>query len=156
METEKLQELRRERGMQIAKTSHIMKVSKNEWLVPSQTRTGAYTVKIFQDKQTCTCPDFIERGLKCKHLFAVEIKQTLEVSNTDGSKTTITKKVTYSQDWANYNKSQIQEKGKFLELMDALVGNIEEPSYVFGRPKMPLKDLFFASALKVYSQFSLR
>ncbi len=156
METEKLLQMRKERGEAIAKTAHILKVSKNEWLVPSQTKTGAYTVRIFQDKQTCTCPDFIERGLKCKHLFAVEIKQTLQVVNTDGSKTTITKKVTYSQNWSSYNKSQIEEKEKFLGIINGLIEDIEEPQYAFGRPQMPLRDLIFASALKVYSQFSLR
>ena len=156
METGKLMELRKWRGMNIAKTSHIIKMANNEWAVPSQTRTGAYTVRIFQDKQTCSCPDFAERGLKCKHIYAVEIKQTLQVVNTDGSKTTIMKRITYSQNWEAYNKSQIEEKEKFLGIINGLIEDIGEPQYTFGRPKMPAKDLIFASALKVYSQFSLR
>ena len=98
METGKLMELRKWRGMNIAKTSHIIKMANNEWAVPSQTKTSAYTVRIFQDKQTCSCPDFAERGLKCKHIYAVEIKQTFQVVNTDGSGTTITKTVKYSQE----------------------------------------------------------
>ena len=72
METEKLEELRKWRGRAIAKNSHIVRLSENEWAVPSQTRTCAYTVRLLQDRQTCSCPDFAERGLKCKHLFAVE------------------------------------------------------------------------------------
>lgn len=156
METGKLMELRKWRGMNIAKTSHIVRMAKNEWAVPSQSKTGAYTVKFLLDKKTCTCLDFIERGLVCKHIFAVEISQTLQVTNTDGSKTTITKKVTYSQNWSAYNKSQIEEKEKFLGIINGLIEDIEEPQYIFGRPKMPLRDSLFASALKVYSQFSLR
>ena len=139
-----------------SQTSHIIKMAKNEWAVPSQTKTGAYTVRIFQDKQTCSCPDFAERGLKCKHIYAVEIKQTLQVVNTDGSKTTITKKITYSQDWANYDKAQTNEKDLFLRFLHDLTRSIEEPSYKFGRPKMPLKDRVFSSALKVFTTFSLR
>ena len=156
METEKLLQMRRERGMAIAKTAHILKVSKNEWLVPSQAKTGAYTVRIFQDKQTCTCADFIERGLKCKHLFAVEIKQTLQVVNTDGSKTTITKKITYSQDWANYTKAQNEEGKLFKDLLKDLVGNVQEEPYTFGRPKVPLKTSLFCAIDKVYSMQSSR
>lgn len=156
METGKLMELRKWRGMNIAKTSHIVRMAKNEWAVPSQSKTGAYTVKFLLDKKTCTCPDFIERGLVCKHIFAVEISQTLELVNNEGIKTTITKTVKYSQDWTAYNKSQIEEKEKFLGIINGLIEDIEEPQYVFGRPKMPLRDSLFASALKVYSQFSLR
>ena len=85
--------------MNIAKTSHIVRMANNEWAVPSQTRTGAYTVKFLLDKKTCTCPDFIERRLVCKHIFAVEISQTLELVNNEGIKTTITKTVKYSHLW---------------------------------------------------------
>ena len=53
METEKLLQIRRERGEAIAKTSHIIKMANNEWAVPSQSKTGAYTVRFLRDKQTC-------------------------------------------------------------------------------------------------------
>jgi len=33
---------------------------------------------------------------------------------------------------------------------------VEQPEYKFGRPKLPYSDLIFASALKIYSTFSLR
>ena len=127
-----------------------------EHLTPSQSKTGAYTVRFLRDKQTCSCLDFQERGLKCKHIFAIEISQTLEMVNTDGSKTTITKTVKYTQDWKNYDKAQTNEKDLFLKLLHDLTQSIEEPTYTFGRPKLPLKDMVFASALKVFTTFSLR
>lgn len=65
-------------------------------------------------------------------------------------------KVTYSQDWSAYNKAQTKEGDLFMRLLSGLCGNIEQPKYEFGRPKMPLSDMVFASALKVYSTFSLR
>jgi Txe/YoeB family toxin of Txe-Axe toxin-antitoxin module len=156
METKRLEELRKQSGMAIAKTSHIVRMVDNEWAVPSQTRTGAYTVRIFQDNQTCLCPDFAELGLKCKHIYAVEIKQTLQVVNTDGSKTTITKKITYSQDWANYTKAQNKEGKLFKDLLKDLVENVEEEPYTFGRPKVPLKTSLFCAIDKVYSMQSSR
>ena len=61
-----------------------------------------------------------------------------------------------TQDWPVYNKSQEEEKRRFLELLADLVDYVDEPTYQFGRPKLSQKDLLFASALKVYSHFSLR
>ncbi len=69
---------------------------------------------------------------------------------------TVVEKITYSQDWPVYNKSQQEEKAKLMELLFGILDSIDEPAYDFGRPKMPLHDMIFASALKVYSQFSLR
>ncbi|MEM0143708.1 MAG: hypothetical protein QXL94_07165, partial [Candidatus Parvarchaeum sp.] len=37
-----------------------------------------------------------------------------------------------------------------------LCNTIDEKPYVFGRPRMHMRDMVFASALKVYSTFSLR
>ena len=158
METEKLMELRKWRGQNIAKTSHIVKMANNEWAVPSQSKTGAYTVKFLLDKKTCTCPDFIERGLVCKHIFAVEISQTLEIVNNQGIKTTITKTVKYSQDWTAYNKAQTNEKSLFMKLLYDLVQNVEEKTKEIkaGRPELSMRGMLFSSALKVFSTFSLR
>ena len=38
------------------------------------------------EKQTCTCPDHLEAGFKCKHLYAVEYTIKREV-HPDGSVT---------------------------------------------------------------------
>ena len=34
--------------------------------------------------------------------------------------------------------------------------NVQQPEYTFGRPKLPLSDMMFLSALKVFTTFSLR
>ena len=158
METKRLEELRKQRGMRIAKTSHIIKMAKNEWAVPSQSKTSAYTVRFYQDKQTCSCPDFIERGLKCKHIFAVEISQTLKLVSSDGSETTITKTVKYTQNWKSYDKAQTNEKALFMKLLYDLAQNIEDKEKPIskGRPSLDMKEMVFSSALKVFSTFSLR
>ena len=71
METEKLMELRKWRGQNIAKTSHIVKMAKNEWAVPSQSKTGAYTVKFLFDKKTCICLNVLGDFLLCSLLYEV-------------------------------------------------------------------------------------
>ncbi len=68
----------------------------------------------------------------------------------------IVDKTTYSQDWPIYDKSQQIEKARFMELLSDLVLEVDEPEQHKGRPRLSLRDLVFASALKVYTQFSLR
>lgn len=65
-------------------------------------------------------------------------------------------KMAYQQNWPVYDKSQITEKSRFMELLVDLLQNVEEKEYTFGRPKVAMKDMLFASALKVYTQVSLR
>jgi len=70
--------------------------------------------------------------------------------------TTVNQKITYPQDWPAYNKAQTQEGQLFMKLLSDMCGEIGSKPYVFGRPKLPISDMVFASALKVYSTFSLR
>jgi len=66
----------------------------------------------------------------------------------------VTKK--YTRNWNKYNLAKTNEKRLFLELLHDLAKIIEEPKYQFGRPSIPLKDLFFCSGLKLYSRYSGR
>lgn len=153
MNYNELLEDRRTRAMEIVK-SHKLTYLGDKWLVPSQYGNGSYTVKLEKDMPTCSCPDFEKRRIKCKHQFAVEIivkKQIDQEGNV-----TLTKKVTYSQNWVAYDQSQTQQKELFLKLLNGLCKTIEQPKYVFGRPKLPLSDMVFSSALKVFTTFSLR
>lgn len=147
---------RKERGYQIAQTCEI-KQKNGVWLVPSQSDPKRiYQVKLTLSGAECDCEDHIERGIRCKHAFAVDFIIT-KIIEKDGT-TTITKTVKkiYPQDWKAYDQASIRQKELFLKLLDGLCNTIQEPAYTFGRPKMPLKDMVFSSALKVYSTFSLR
>ncbi|MFH1257043.1 MAG: IS6 family transposase [Candidatus Diapherotrites archaeon] len=55
----------------IAKGDVPVAVSKEEFLVPSQSGNGKYEVKHIDGWQ-CSCPDFKARGVKCKHIHATE------------------------------------------------------------------------------------
>lgn len=154
---EMLQE-RRQRGYEIAMSRRL--VEKNGiWFVPSQSSpTKTYQVMLRLDKSTCTCPDFVERGIKCKHIFSVEIT-VLKQLNKNGTVTvTTTKKETYSQNWVAYDRAQTQQKELFMKLLNDLCKTLPEEAEIRGkgRPKMLMKDMVFSSALKVFTTFSLR
>ena len=148
--------MRKERGYEIAKKEKI--VQKNgKWLVPSATNPHkTYEVVLTISGAECNCPDFTERGIKCKHAFAVYWTLT-KTRNKDGSTTiTETKRITYPQDWKAYSEATEQQKALFQKLLNDLCNTIDEPAYTFGRPRMSMRDMVFSSALKVYTTFSLR
>ena len=157
-------EPRRQRGLEIAATSNIVRKA-SAWLVPSQSGNGRYTVCPDPQNPHCTCPDHETRGVKCKHIFAVEFAIEREL-NEDGS-TTVTQIVTtretlqttYPQNWRAYNEAQTHEKERFLDLLRDLCSGVIEPAPVApknGRPRLPIQDALFAACFKVYSTVSGR
>ncbi len=67
-------DFRETRGRHIAERSRITREG-DRYLVPSQSSTGHYAVKLGPGTPSCSCPDFDHRGMKCKHIFAVEFSQ---------------------------------------------------------------------------------
>lgn len=145
---------REEKGLQIAQQSHIVKTPVG-WKVPSQSGVGSYIVTL-EGKPFCTCPDFEKRNLPCKHIHAVEFTMQSE-TKPDGS-VTVTKavKVTCTQEWPAYDNAQMHEQERFVELLRDLCSGIQQPEYKFGRPPLPLADVVFGVAYKVYSTMSGR
>jgi len=116
MGVEELNKVRKERGMEIAKTSRIVRTEKG-WTVPSQNGNGNYTVISNGFEVSCTCPDYENRKEKCKHVWAVELTVTKEVDIEGNVTLTQTVRKTYTQNWHNYNISQQQEKEQFMKLL---------------------------------------
>jgi hypothetical protein len=153
---------RKERGQQIAQRCQVVKASKpDEFLVPSQSQ-GSRKYRVNIKAQTCTCPDHEERGIKCKHVFAAEFTIERE-ANPDGTITdtetvTLTKRVTYKQDWPAYNAAQSTEKKRMQVLLHDLCRNLPEADRSHTRgPKSHLaKDSVFAMVFKIYCGFSSR
>lgn len=58
--------------------------------------------------------------------------------------------------WAQYNASQTREKLIFMNLLRDLCNLIEDPKYRNDPKAIPLKDVVFALALKIYSNSSSR
>src|SRR5208282_3814325 len=121
---------RQQRGMEIAATMNLEKRADGTWSVPSQSLKGRYSVN--PEAKRCTCPDFEERQLPCKHVFAVDFVLKRETV-TEGERTSVTEtasvRVTYPQNWPAYNAAQTTEKAHFAELLHdlcATVPNIEQ------------------------------
>jgi transposase len=151
--------LREQKGKEIAIKAHITQDG-NLWLVPSQSGRGKY--KVDAVRHTCSCPDYDFRQQKCKHIFAVEetIERTKTTTVEDG-KTTVTETVkvtrkTYAQVWPAYNKAQTEEKRLFQYLLRQLCEGVGEPAQMNGRPRLPIEDMLFSMAFKVYSTVSCR
>jgi transposase len=159
---------REQRGLLIAATCKI--VQKNGfWTVPSQTGNGSYRVCLAPAPfvPQCTCPDYEERKQPCKHVHAVQYVIQRE-ANPDGTETvtesvTLTSKTTaprktYKQNWNAYDQAQTKEKTHFQSLLCDLCHGIPEPPRKpgKGRKPIPLADLIFSVAFKVYSTVSAR
>ena len=147
---------REERGKAIVeKSGQIQKIDEHSFTVKSQTGHGIYEVKTTDKGMTCTCPDFIKRGLPCKHILATRFY--LEVPG-DTPKGTVSEKIhlTYAQAWSAYNAAQTEEIKIFDALLKDLVKAIPEPEQKMGRPRLPMSETLFCAIQKVYSQLSSR
>src|SRR5437867_3638711 len=143
---------RQQRGMGLAAKGGLT-TKGHLWLVPSQsTARRSYRVNPWSGE--CSCPDYEATNLRCKHLWAVTFTMTAEV-HSDGS-STVTARMTYSQPWSAYNAAQVEEKDRFMTLLAELCGQVPQPPQTRGRPRLPLSDMAFAAAFKVFSRFSSR
>lgn len=144
-----------ERGLAIAESNTVER-NKLGWKVPSQSGNGTYIVNIDNGEPFCSCQHFEATHKKCQHIFAVEFIEHRE-QRPDGTEV-VTKamRVTYGQDWPVYDKAQMHEEEHFVMLLRDLCNGIAQPEQTFGRPRLPLSDVVFGVAYKVYSTMSGR
>jgi len=66
------------KGQQIARLEgQIERQNEYTYRVHSQSGNGSYNVQRMELGWSCSCPDYIYRGVKCKHIYAVEISLKL-------------------------------------------------------------------------------
>jgi len=126
-------DMREERGKAIAdQGNQIKKITDHTFKVKSQSSNRVYEVKHTINGMTCTCPDFVYRGGKCKHIMATRYYLQVEKDTPEG---TVTEKVhlTYAQAWKAYNEAQKAEVKLFDDLLKDLVKAIPEPEQKIGR-----------------------
>ena len=147
------------RALSIANNSQIIQDA-GKWTVPSQSGPGHYSVGL-NGTSRCSCPDFDTRGVKCKHIRAVEI--IIERGARNGHETAPTVRPiekagqTSSQSWSAYNAAQTNEKDQFQVLLKDLCSGVPEPARAkTGRRPLPISDLLFSTVFKVYSTVSGR
>lgn len=151
---------RERKGLEIAARMRIT-FKGDAWSVPSQTSNKFYRV-VFGPACSCTCDDFRLRQDWCKHIYAVKFFLERE----HGTEPTVAieeekpkpRKPTYKQDWPAYNAAQTNEKDKLQLLLYDLCRRLTTPApgRKGGRPKLPISDMVFAVAFKVYCTFSAR
>lgn len=150
---------REQRGFEIAESCRITRKD-GVYSVPSQSGKGKYEVIADPVNPLCTCPDYETRGIRCKHIYAVQFSLEREESDdgtiTETRTVTVTEKRTYTQNWPAYNAAQTTEKESFRLLLRGLCETIEEPHQTRGRPRLPMADAIFAACYKVYSTVSGR
>jgi transposase len=151
---------REARGIELAETGRVRRKRSGMgqvFTVPSQSNENAsYTVIRRRDDFMCSCPDYEERGTTCKHGFAVQYFRRRRVTRIDGVVMEETVRVTYAQNWPAYNQAQTTEKAEFCTLLRDLVSSVPSPEQKRGRPSLPLSDMIFSAAFKVYSTVSAR
>jgi transposase len=151
---------RKQRGMEIAATKKITKRDRGTWIVPSQSDKGRYAVTISKEGKFCTCPDFEERQQPCKHVYAVQYvlfrETTVAPDGVETIRETASVRVTYAQNWPQYNAAQTAEKETFCRLLRDLCSGIPEVEQQRGRPRLPIGDALFSATYKVYSTVSAR
>jgi hypothetical protein len=152
---------RQARGAVLAKSkaARFRHIAGDTYLVPSATGTSAgYVVDVAAG--VCTCPDYEERRLPCKHIWGVRYHRH-ELELPDGT-SIVTEaiqavRITHKQDWPKYNPAQCHEKERVQILLRGLCAGIVEPPHVGrGRPRLPLSDVVYGATMKVYTTFSGR
>lgn len=140
-------------GARILETS-----TRGEYIIPSQSGNGLYRVKIVENAETCTCPDFEDRKAPCKHVFLVR-EWLAEEGNEQGSSASVTPFKRVRPNAIAFSKAQMEEGRLFPILLRELCAGISEPErdpHGAGRPPTPLRDQFFCAIQKVYTGFSAR
>ncbi len=151
---------REQKALEIADKFRIVE-SSGKWLVPSQSTTKKYAVRVVGNSGDCECPDFEKRREACKHMLAVRYLIQRE-QNPEGSTTVtetfeVTKRTTYSQQWTAYNAAQTNEGDFFQQLLHGLCRGVRTPTQKGkGQKALPLSDAIFAATYKVYSTMSAR
>ena len=151
---------RQMRGIAIAALT-LIKPNSDGYSVPSQSGRGAYVVNLETGPYHgpyCTCPDFEERQLPCKHIWAVQITLERE-EEPDGIEDVQTIRVQYGQHWPSYNAAQENEEEHFEQLLRNLCDMLPQPQREPGKPGRPsllLPDVVYGLGLKVYAMKSAR
>jgi transposase len=151
---------RQARGALLAqsKAKAFRHIAGDTYLVPSASGTAGYVVDVAAGQ--CTCPDHEERGLPCKHQWALRyFRHELELPDGTSVVTEMVAAIrkTYPQKWRPYNRAQCEEKERVQILLRGLCDGIVSPKKDGpGRPRLPLGDAVYAATMKVYTTVSGR
>jgi len=137
------------------KRTRIRHIAGDKYLVPSQTVSGGVHI-VDPVEATCSCPDHEDRGVRCKHLWAIAYFRN-ELAEPDGvAPVSEVSRPTYPQDWPACNTAQCEEKERAQILLHAPCEGIGQPEQKMGRPRLLLRDAVYCATMKVYGTMSGR
>ncbi|MFZ0700020.1 MAG: transposase [Thermoplasmata archaeon] len=147
------------KGRAIAATpGSIEKIKDGVFSVKAQGGPWAYRVALNGESGRCSCPDFVERGAPCKHVYGVKLSESgPEPPTPPGGNGTVA--APYPQNSSAYDRAQMEEIRLFDVLLRDLVAAVPEPErdpHRAGRPPLSIQDQLFCAVQKVYSQMSCR
>jgi transposase len=151
-------DMRELKALEIAARSKIV-FADGVWTVPSQTSAVTKYRVTIGDSPSCQCEDFSLTGKPCKHVVAARLTCERDYGGVSPKIETdaVPKRPTYSQNWACYNESQLQEKTRLQVLLaDLCSGVIDPPRNKPGNRPVPLADRLFTVCFKVWSTLSSR
>jgi transposase len=151
-------DIRDQKALEIADKFRITEAH-GRWTVPSQSGPGKHTVTIQNYISKCTCLDFEERRAHCKHILAVHllIERAANPQQAAPEVPAVSLRKTYPQNWKAYNAAQTSEQDQFQILLYDLCSGVLNPvQHGRGRRTLPLADIIFSAAYKVYSTVSGR
>jgi hypothetical protein len=145
--------------------SRVAESSKpGEYVVASQTGKGLYTVRVpgaLGGPGDCTCPDYAERRVPCKHVRLVRhwLSAGVADSTTPSPAPRLLPFAPRKRNWVLYNRGQMEEGRLVKKLLRDLANGFPEPykdPTLAGRKPVPLRDQAFCAVLRSYYGFSLR
>lgn len=149
---------REQRGREIAQRGGIRKLGTRYTVPSASVAPGApvYVVDIIE--QTCTCPDYELRRVKCKHQEAVMFWLVWEGAVSEPGEVAPPARRSHTQNWSAYNEAQVGEKARLEQLLKSLCEGVEQPARKPGpgRNPLPLGEAVFAAVMKVYVGMSGR
>jgi transposase len=158
-----IDELRWAKGRAILSNPHCVRQERADlFFVKSQSSPGSYAIRLAPGRMECECADYMERRLPCKHIAAVR----LYLEKWKGAHPMPTHDLapapervlrgTYPQNWAAYDRGQMEEVRLFELLLADLLADVPDVERGMGRPRVPRREGLFCAIQKVYSQLSCR
>ena len=81
MAPQTLPNLREQRGQELAQTKdNVKRIDDRHYQVKSTTSNKIYRIVVTSIGWVCSCPDHTHRGVKCKHIYAVEFSFAIRES----------------------------------------------------------------------------
>jgi len=108
--------MRPNRGLQIVTTGNqVKRIEGSTYKVKSQSGKGVYSVLKVGEEWKCECADFMNRGVVCKHIYAVTFSQSLRNQVAVTEKLAIEPETDIPDNWNHCGSTAVLRRGFITE-----------------------------------------